>query len=1120
MNIEEYHNDSLAGSEDDLDDDELYCEEHPNLECFDRDTLLLEQRRNRECKRCKANNYDDYTGTIKPAVFSDVPKLMEIACVSIAATLWNHVNVTRALFHVSRRCARNSPKWISLFDKVVGLVDELSVSPSLAKDIKNHVRMLGNEITDWVSYHFRSVFLKHGQDKHVYSLIYHIILHPNGAIDCRETARNMSTSPRLSEVEKFKFFATYCLENEMVQMSPLVLMNNFLDFVNFSEHPLMYYWYCYFKNQLFKIPVPESLSIDSFMFRHAKVDNWPSKEYFFDRLSSDDQVRQAIWLIDKHAITYQKLILDKLNETQRLLVHMERPIKIASYYARSGCNWRDLLATWYEIRNSIDEDQFVKIFKELLKASTIDTVLSEIWTSASSNFKTRVLNNDNHGIVENVLNAWKWANESEFIFTMLQDADLNTRQRIIRMKFFTDHCDELLSNNNLSIMNRLIKLCLPNVEEAFEFKCNLAINSKCVKDKCLTFYSAGNIEGLNGFLAELLSTDHVIRYKKDFLMSSLGIFNGIIARFYRTNVNSAVIFAVWFDIRDLITREQFVLVFDALLKGSIDDTIPTTVWNTACDDFKHHLLNQQRHIIGEVLQSRDCNELFFAMLRDANVDTKRSITKLQFFRNHCEKLLSNGNSSEFNRCLNLCLPEAQELLLFKYDIVTNSDYVKDRCLSFYTSGKLDDMNNYLSQLLTPDLVIQFKRHVLSQSAGFLKDLISRFEKTTTSTSDIFITWYDIRSLISLDQFLLVYGSLFDTKFRDFVSGCDLLFAMLLDENSGIIKEITAKNFFYNYCEYLLLKQNIPVLDRLTNFCLPDTQELAQFKQILLVNSPHVKETSLKFYSTGNTKGLNDYLKYFSSPYPHVVAEFKKSLLTSPEGFIVCCNLIDLEQHNLLNVVIVDGLTDVNAAVAFKKLLLSSQSVVSKLRTLIMSGRLASVQICIDRHLTSIEDIVALKKKLVVSPSNMIRKLLDKFDESYCQAVLLWYFGNENAVQEFKRLMHVDTIFVDLLKECIFEKFDRLLTNCKFKPLMYVRFDIVDRFLNWYFQSSAAVKEYKMKRIYFHQQIDVFSTLLKAKKCSLHLKETVKWFLQNDVAEMEKFRSNNRFLKIRELTGLI
>ncbi|XP_065224968.1 uncharacterized protein LOC135848830 [Planococcus citri] len=1025
-------------SDDDSDEEDKDTEEQEEDEEEEEDYYYRKRRWDyyddhvcKECKKCKNDNSYGFL-TINPVILTNVPKLMDMASVTVAATLWNHVNIPRALSKVTDRCAKSTEKWNTLCRNVIALSDQLPVPRPIAEHIAGYVRIMTDQIPAWVSYHYRTMFLKYTLDKFVYSLVYHIAWYPTGAINCVQTARNMMTSLRLSDVEKFIFLSVYCLKDEMDRMSSSLYSDNIRDYPSFQECPMIFYWYCFYRNKLFKISQTNgydpNLSIDVYMLRHSKVDNWSAKEYFFDRLNLDEQVREAIWLIDRHDSIYQKAVMLKLNEIQREHVYMERATQIIMNYTRPRIDSRFILQTWFEARNLMSQDDFLTIFRELLSSGVEDVLLTEIWTSANDDFKQHVVGVNDHEIVRKVLTEWKWRDDfNEFVFVLLHDSSSLIKKSIATKTFFNTYCERLISNSKPKVLLQLLEFCLPDANDLAQFKMNFVSNSesKFFNTLCEKLLTYSQFQELTQLLEFFLPD------AEDSLQFKMNLVNNSSHTIIKTHC------------KRLLTSSK-LQELDQLLKFCLPDA--------------DHLAQYKRNFVYG--------------------------WESHFFDAHCEKLLTYSQFQELTQLLEFFLLDAEESLQFKMNLVNNSSHtiIKTHCERLLISSKFQELDQLLGFCLPDaDHLAQYKRN-------FVYGLESNF--------------FDAHC-----EKLLVDG-----KFQEF----DQLLKFCLPHVEDFHQ--FKMNFMYKsnhklintHCENLLMNRKFQELDRLLEYCLAGTDNLAQFKVKLVRNSEQVRKTCLKFYSTGDLNGVNYYLNQLLVSYPDVIVEYKKNLITSSDGFTLCVSIMDASATvDVLNMVLEDSLTDSILITEYKKNMIFSPEATTKLLELLNNKRLDAVQICIDRYLTSADDKKALKKQLIGGDSGDITKMMQTVlrnnDESYLQTVLIWCFGNENAIQEFKRTLPLNAIFIKMLKDCVFNEYNKFLTQCDFKWCQVSDFNVLDRFLNWYFQSPDQVKEFKMKVIHSYSKIDMFQTFLRGNRGDMQLRVILKWFFKNDTAEIAKFK---------------
>ncbi|XP_065217968.1 uncharacterized protein LOC135843859 isoform X2 [Planococcus citri] len=496
-----------------------------------------------------------------------VPTLEKIATVKVAIALWNRATVV-----IPGIITHNKTWQVSLLHEVSKWIDALPIPKLFANLIKEHVKRVKYNVINWVYHLSRAVFFETRKISKLYQHVDRIIWYPNERINYLETARNLLKSDKLNNMQKFRLASAYCLQEEIEKMWPMLEKNDLGDEYNFYLRPLSCYWACFCNSRLSTIENRSFVPIDQFMIELRCIDNWSAIEYFFDRLNTEQQVTEAVYLIEEFGLRFQKLVLMKLNESQRLTVLMDRVIYIICNYAYSEDNEEDAIATWYEVRNLITRDQFVGLFSELLFDDTKDSILTEIWNTARDDFKQHILNYGNYDFIKEVLEWLTNYNESDltFLSAVLSDrACEDIKREITKKPFFIKSCLRLCCKNSKSL-DRLLNLCFFNAAASADFKksllespyfnvrCKTLItnhrirtlaklldfgfsitdpsstqflrkmlseNMKLLNDQCLTYYSTGNLKNLNDLLAPLVSSypEIVSDYKKNLLLSDEGL---------------------------------------------------------------------------------------------------------------------------------------------------------------------------------------------------------------------------------------------------------------------------------------------------------------------------------------------------------------------------------------------------------------------------------------------------------------------------------------------------------------------------------------------------------------------------------------------------------------------
>ncbi|XP_065225316.1 uncharacterized protein LOC135849080 [Planococcus citri] len=493
---------------------------------------------------------------VNPSAPTIVPKLQSIATANITVALWNHISIPEALPESIKYYGtkvKATFEWAELIKKVRDSTEKLPVPYPVSENIKECVSIVGGRIDDWVRYHVQTIFFSSANEKLLYYHVPYFAWYPDGTINYEQTARNLVPSLRLSFVEKYKLLCTYCLKDEISEMVPLMRLNNLKVVVDFESHPLIYYWNCFFTNRLHTIPVVGNVSVDSFMFQYTGVDNWPAKRYFFDRLSSQEKIRNTIQLIDTRGIDYQSLVFTKLSQVERVHVYRQRAQAIMINYLKLGSNKCSLLrVAWIDMRSLIIAEQFSPIFYSLLKSfhdvtntlyytpvqvnslraenRNLGLVLQEMWETTSDEFRNHLIEYNDCEIINKMFElSMKNIIDNNLLFSVLSDVNVCKNEKIFYslLKSFHDETNTLYNTpdqlNSLRAQNRNLSFVLQKMWEmtSDDFRNHLIELNDCeIIDKIFELSMKNIID--DNLLFTVLSNVNVYKTEKIF---SLPIFN-------------------------------------------------------------------------------------------------------------------------------------------------------------------------------------------------------------------------------------------------------------------------------------------------------------------------------------------------------------------------------------------------------------------------------------------------------------------------------------------------------------------------------------------------------------------------------------------------------------------
>ncbi|XP_065211169.1 uncharacterized protein LOC135839193 [Planococcus citri] len=508
---------------------------------------------------------------------TSAPTLQKIATVKAAIALWNRACVEIGGFTTQAEPRLRSPMLFEIF-LWVDLV--LPVPKSIANSIQNYVRRIDETVRTWACHISEAVFLNKYELKKAYEHVNCIYWNSNETINLLETARNLLKSDKLNTVDKFHVASTYCLQEEVEKIwQTFETIDRLFDGVH-EPHQLSLYWAGKFDKSL---PEDENLTpINVLNALDMRVSNWPAIEYIFNQLNSEQQVTKAVDLIEKFGLRYQKLILMKLNESQRVSVFEKYFIIIVPNYANSKDNDEEdaIFESWYEFRNFITGAQFGNLISVLLLDQVKESIIIELWNTAPDYIKNySILNSSDYVFFQIILRQLQYVmymeshlfNLISSVLSYCDSVDTSIKRKVTKARFFIVICLKLCRRRDLELLDGLLSLFHVDAAESTEYKQFLVsssyFNIKCqrlitrrhfdslfrlldfrssiltdssstqflrkmlsenmqvLNNWCLKCYSVGNLKYLNADLAPLRSSypEIVSEYKKNLLLSDEGL---------------------------------------------------------------------------------------------------------------------------------------------------------------------------------------------------------------------------------------------------------------------------------------------------------------------------------------------------------------------------------------------------------------------------------------------------------------------------------------------------------------------------------------------------------------------------------------------------------------------
>ncbi|XP_065223499.1 uncharacterized protein LOC135847739 isoform X3 [Planococcus citri] len=226
------------------------------------------------------------------------------------------------------------------------------------------------------------------------------------------------------------------------------------------------------------------------------------------------------------------------------------------------------------------------------------------------------------------------------------------------------------------------------------------------------------------------------------------------------------------------------------------------------------------------------------------------------------------------------------------------------------------------------------------------------------------------------------------------------FLLLILQDASVIER---NSFWHNCWKPLIEAIRTKALQRMMQLCFENEDEIAQFKQKFMINSPVVLQVCVSLLKNANFDELKDFVVFFH-PESRTARYFKQKILIS--AFLsgdcqLSCKIVnEAEKFG-------DFVKDVPTT--FKNRLVLSSSFMWRLSILICGEGISFKTLTefIDTFGSTDEVLKQIKVGLIrslkeyVSTSIVSNWMYDLFSENKFKPILLWCLGSNEAVEEFK-----------------------------------------------------------------------------------------------------------------------
>ncbi|XP_065209429.1 uncharacterized protein LOC135837915 [Planococcus citri] len=151
----------------------------------------------------------------------------------------------------------------------------------------------------------------------------------------------------------------------------------------------------------------------------------------------------------------------------------------------------------------------------------------------------------------------------------------------------------------------------------------------------------------------------------------------------------------------------------------------------------------------------------------------------------------------------------------------------------------------------------------------------------------------------------------------------------------------------------------------------------------------------------------------------------------------------------------------------------------------------SIVECIETFVPDHDDLSRAKKTCIDSIFDYLHDSYFSpiFKETRVDEMLIWCYGSETGVAEFKEKINVSKIFISLLKCCVSNGY------------IFKASDSMEEFLHWYYPAENERKAFKLEMIYSYGDYETIGAFLKKR---MYRRPMLSWFFENDAYKIMEF----------------
>lgn len=407
------------------------------------------------------------------------------------------------------------------------------------------VTQIVKNVYNWIRHIDRTIFnVRCARQSIALDFVYHIVITSRGTVNYAKSAEHLLSDPKFDAFDRLKIICVHCLERYVFAIVNTVPVPNEGKKVFSGTLKMIEFWkQCVTCGDFMR---RSAYRVNDDIYNAVGVTNTEALKFLWNKTDFEERANVLIKLMRRSEADFQCYLLSQINGDEQQSVFKICGGTILNNLFEDFIWGSYLLTTAYHARNVIPSRQYYEFMKRITFCMQFDKnqcrneiIFRQLWRYATKRIKDLIFRHENSHIFywfRNDINA-------EYMLTLFSDASAGFKQNFILSNTCMKACMDLIKNNNMNVLETIIKKTYSEEDEKCNFK-QILLNDERCKEVICHLINEGDKTKFDSIIRWFFnSDDEMIKFKKNFSQSThyLNLFKTMLNRAIFKNPNEKIV---------------------------------------------------------------------------------------------------------------------------------------------------------------------------------------------------------------------------------------------------------------------------------------------------------------------------------------------------------------------------------------------------------------------------------------------------------------------------------------------------------------------------------------------------------------------------------------------------